>query len=196
MKTLLIAFSTLLCSFSTPVDNPVDLMGISGPLEFNNTKFHLTWSSKLNDSMSVQEYVPSGESVEHFHQMMTIHLYDTDAEVKTVVSKMVRELEESKKSDPVCQYSVIKSPDGKEFILDCILSSSKDNRLTVAEFIVYRFRQVELINQNKAVFIYQYSRRSYGSGITPFLTSLKEERQRLLKLMTSATLPTEHFGDG
>jgi len=86
-------------------------------------------------------------------------------------------------------FSVIKSPDGKESILDCLLSSGKNDKIDIVEFIVYRYKQVELKNNKKALLIYAYSKRSYDDKITSFLKNLKNDRTDLLNVMTSQELP-------
>lgn len=124
---MLIALSTLLFSFTTITDNPVDRLGVKGPLEFNKINFKLAWSDKPNDNYYIQEYLPDGENLESFNQMLTIHLFDTDIKTKDAVGQKVRELTERKKTDDVCNYQVTESPDGKEFIVDFLLGESKDD---------------------------------------------------------------------
>lgn len=187
MKTILIALSTLLFSFT---NSPIDRLGVKGPLEFNKTNFKLAWTEKPSDIYYIQEYLPEGEYPERFNQMLTIHYFNTDLETKDAVGQKVKELTERKKTDAICNYQVTKSPDGKEFIVDFLLGESKDNKMTIVEFNVYRYKQIENFRKEKSIIVYAYSKRSYGDDITNFLTTLKDDRVSYLNAMISAEIPT------
>lgn len=190
MKTTLIALSTLLFSFTTISDNPVDRLGVKGPLEFNKINFKLAWTDKPNDNYYIQEYLPDGEKPESFNQMLTIHLFDTDIKTKDAVGQKIKELTARKKTDAVCNYQVTESPDGKEFIVDFLLGESKDDKMTIVEFNVYRYKQIEVSKKKKALVVYAYSKRSYGDDITTFFKTLKDDRTNYLNQMISADIPT------
>lgn len=189
MKKILCLAAVLLMSFSTINEEPVERIGVKGPIEFNKTKFSLAWTAHPKDNYYAQEYLPKNETVEHFNQVLTIHLFVTDLSVDDAISQKVSELNKRKETDKVSNFSVIKSPDGKESILDCVLSSGKNDKIDIVEFIVYRYKQVELKNNKKALFIYAYSKRSYDDKITSFLKNLKNDRTDLLNVMTSQELP-------
>jgi hypothetical protein len=189
MKTILIALSTLLFSFTTFTDNPVDRLGVKGPLEFNKINFKLAWTDKPSDIYYIQEYLPDGEKLENFNQMLTIHLFDTDTKTKDAVGQKIKELTERKKTDAVCNYQVTESPDGKEFIVDFLLGESKDDKMTIVEFNVYRYKQIEISKKKKAIIVYAYSKRSYGDDITNFFKTLKTDRTNYLNQMISADIP-------
>jgi hypothetical protein len=190
MKTMLIALSTLLFAFTTFKEKPIDRLGVKGPLEFNKVNFNLAWTDKPNNIYYIQEYLPDGEKLENFNQMLTIHLFDTDVKTKDAVGQKIKELTERKKTDAVCNYQVTESPDGKEFIIDFLLGESKDDEMTIVEFNVYRYKQVEISNKKKAIIVYAYSKRSYGENITNFFKTLKADRTNYLNLMISAEVPT------
>lgn len=190
MKKTLIALSALFFSFTTASDNPVDGIGVKGPLEFGKTNFKLAWTDKPNDRYYIQEYLPDGEKLESFNQMLTIHLLDTDIKTEDAVGQKVRELTERKKTDAVCNYQVTESPDGKEFIIDFLLGESKNNQMIIVEFNVYRYKQIEIAKKRKAVIVYAFSKRSYGEGITAFFKTLKDDRTEYLNEMISADIPT------
>lgn len=189
MKTTLIALSTLFFSFTNITNNPVDRLGVKGPLEFNKTNFKLAWTDKPNDSYYIQEYLPDGEKLESFNQMLTLHLFDTDIKTKDAVEQKLKELTERKKTDAVCNYQVTESPDGKEFIVDFLLGESKDNKMTIVEFNVYHYKQIEITKKKKAIVVFAYSKRSYGDDITSFLKTLKDDRTNYLNQMISADIP-------
>lgn len=190
MKYILIAFSVLFFSFTILPDNPVDKIGVKGPLEFNNTSYELVYTDKPNDKYYIQEYLPDGEKLESFNQMLTIHLFVTDIKSEKAVEQKVKELTERKKTDPVCNFQVTESPDGKEFIVDFLLGESKDDIMTIVEFNIYRYKQIEISKKKNAIIVYAYSQRSYGDNITTFLNTLKDDRTNYLNQMIVTDIPT------
>lgn len=184
MKTALILVTSLLLAGFT--DQPIDRLGITGPLLFGKTNFELAWSDKPKDNYYVQEYLPKNESLEKFNQMLAIHLFVMDNELKSAVQQKMKWLEERKKTDPVCNYNLIESPDGKEFILDFIVGQNESNKMTIAEFNVYKYSKITLQGKN-AIVVYSFSKRSYGDAITSFLKDLSTDRNMYLNQMISAT---------
>jgi len=189
MRVILIAISTILFSFTTISDNTTDRLGVKGPLEFSKTKYHLAWTNKPNENYYVQEYLPEKEKVEHFNQMLTIHLFITDLTAKDAVLQKVKELDERRKTDKVCKYTVNESPDSKEFMTDFLLSESKDDKVIILEFNIYRYKQIEISNNKKAIVVYAYSKRSYGDDIPAFFRTIKQDRISYLNEMISTAIP-------
>lgn len=64
MKKYLLAFALSILTCTSLFANPIDRLGIVEPLQFNNTKFKIAYSSKPNDSFYLQEYLPNKESLE------------------------------------------------------------------------------------------------------------------------------------
>ena len=121
--------------------------------------------------------------------MLTLHLFIKRMSIQEAVEKKVIELEQRKKTDPVCNYVVNESPDGKEFMIDCLFGESKADKMTVVEFNVYKFKQIDLGGDKMGILIYAYSKRSYGDHITKFLKSLKNTRTEYLNVMIEADIP-------
>jgi hypothetical protein len=178
-----------LAFFSFAANDPIDHIGVKGPLTFDKTDFSLSWSAVPRENYYVQEYLPQGESEDHFNQMLTVNLFVMDVPVDVAVKQRMAEFEERKKTDKVCNYSITKRPGGTEFLLDVILSAGSGAKPDVAEFIIYRFVQVELADTRKALLVYSYSKRSYGDKIDGFLVGLPKERVTLLNKMTAAEMP-------
>lgn len=190
MKNILIVLSIFFFSSTILANNPIDRIGVQGPLKFNNTNFNLTWTAKPNDKYYIQEYLPNGEKLENFNQMLTIHLFDTDITPRLAVEQKIKELTERKKTDAICNYQVIESPDETEFIIDFLLGESKDNQMTVVEFIVYRYKQIQIDEKKTALIVYAFSKRGYGENITVFFQTLKDDRVKYLNEMISIEIPT------
>lgn len=189
MKKLLCLVSIMLMSFSVVNDEPIERIGVNGPLEFNKTKFLLAWTAHPNENYYAQEYLPKNETVDHFNQLLTLHLFVMDVSVDAAIQQKVNELTKRKETDKVCNFNVLKSPDGKEGILDCLLSTQKNDKIDIVEFVVYRYKQIDLKNNKKALLIYAYSKRSYDEKIMPFLKNLKSDKTTLLNIMTAQNLP-------
>lgn len=185
----LIYTSLFLITFSTIKSQTTERIGLKGPINFNNTEFNLAWSQKPNASYYVQEYLPKKETLEKFNELITVNVFVLDVSVEQAIQQKTRELTKRKETDKVCNFSVINSPDGKESILDCLLSSEKNGELEIVEFIIYRYKQIELENHKKALLIYSYSKRSYGENITKFLKNLGNDREDLLNKMISKEMP-------
>ncbi len=187
-KNIYLLIFLLLTSVTTQAQ-VIDRIGVKGPIEFNKTKFSLAWSEKPNPNYFVQEYLPKNETVEKFNELITVNVFVMDITVENAIQQKVNELTKRKETDKVSNFSVINSPDGKESILDCILSADKNGELDIVEFIIYRYKQIELENNQKALLIYSYSKRSYGKNITSFLKKLGNQRTELINIMISQELP-------
>ncbi len=178
----------LLISIFTSTD-PIDRIGQKGPIKFSGESYGFVWSDKPHENYYVQEYLPKGETLERFNQMLTINVFTFEVPVDAAVDQKLKELSARKKTDKLCSYGVAKSPDGKEQIIDCVLSLEQDGKPTVAEFLVYRYSQIELSKGKKALLIYSYSKRAYDDGIAAFIKSLADNRTKVINEMISAELP-------
>lgn len=67
--------------------------------------------------------------------------------------------------------------------------------MTLVEFNIYRYAQIELSNNKKAILLYAYTKRSYGENITSFLKGLKYGRETLINKMISDSLPSIRVQD-
>ena len=188
MKYGLLIITAFLLSF-TNSDKPIERIGASGPYKFNETKFELKWSAKPNENYYVQEYLPKGESLESFNQMLICNLFVTDLSIEKAVQQKISELKKRQKTDATCKFLVTESPDGKEFIVDFLMGESKDGLMTVVEFNVYRYKKIKIDKNKEGLLVFAYSKRSYGEDITSFYKSLKTDRKKHLNEMISFNLP-------
>lgn len=194
MKSVILVISAFILSVSFFNDDPADRIGVKGPLRFNSADFKLTWTDKPRDNYYIQEYLPEGENPDSYNQMLTIHLFLSNIELKDAVNQKVRELDNRKNTDPICNYEISESPDGKEIIIDFLLSESRNGSMTIAEFNVYHYRNIVLSNDTKALAVYAYTKRGYGDGVDDFLISLKSDRKSHINEMASAEKPEIQIG--
>ncbi len=186
MRILYIIIAALLVSFTA--NTTKDYLNLETPLEYNDTEFYLAWSDQPRHNYYVQEYLPEGEKLENFNQMMHMNLFLTDLSVKETVQVKIKELKERKKTDGVCNFEVNISPDKKEMIVDFMLSESEGGYTKIVEFNIYHYSKVE-INGEEAIAMFAYSRRGYGDDIKEFFADLKQNRIKYLKEMIELDKP-------
>jgi hypothetical protein len=167
----------------------IERLGVKGPLTFNHTSYELSWTSHPNDVYFIQEYLPKGETSEHYNQMLSIFLLVSDVHPEVALQQKKEELEKRKEKDPTCNYAITVSPDGSECIIDFLVGESKNDKMTIQEFNVHRYRQVDLGNGKKGILVYAYSKRAYGNDITRFLKKLGDFRIEMLHEMIGADVP-------
>lgn len=189
MKITLISLITLIFSVLSLSDDVIDRIGVKGPLVFDNVNYTLAWSDKPRLNYYIQEYLPEGEKPETFNQMLSLHLFETDMSLYEAVQQKAKELTRRKNTDPLCNYQITGSPDGKEFMIDFLLSESRGDEMTTAEFNVYRYKQVYPGKDKRGILVYTYSKRSYGDDITGFLVKLKDDKINYLNEMALSNIP-------
>lgn len=168
--------------------DPTERLGVKGPLTVGKTEFNLVWTDKPNDKYYVQEYLPAGEKLDSFNEMLTLFVFDAEITLEEAVAQKVQELTLRKKTDATCNYQVNENKDKKEYVVDFIVSETKNNIVETIEFSAYRYKLVNVGNRN-ALLVYAYSKRAYGSKGEPFLRSLKNDRLDYLRAVTSTELP-------
>lgn len=189
MKSIIILVSALLLSFTTSSDNVIDRLGVKGPVIYNKTKFNLAWSAKPSKTYYVQEYLPDSQKYESFHQMFTINLFDIDIKLTDAVQQKVKELEARKKTDPSCTFTVTKSPNGNEYMVDFLVSERKNGKMIIAEFNVYRYIKIDLSKGKQAILVMAYSKRAYGKETRNFIMNIALSRLKYMQKMTEVPIP-------
>lgn len=151
------------------IEKAVDYLGAKGPVEFCGQKFYLAWSSHPAEIYYLQEYLPKGESLERYNEMLSISVLIWDKTPREAAYAKAEELEERKKTDKVCRYMVAEN-DG-EYIVDFIVSDGNGETLDCVEADVHHYRQIT-VNSRKATLLTFYSRRAYGDDILPFMQTI------------------------
>ena len=193
MRSLILVILVLLAQIESLAQ--VDKIGVAGPLKYNSTLFRLAFADKSNGNYYVQEYLPPGDSLGSFHNMMSIFLLVDTLSVRQAVKQKIAELDKRKKEDPVCRYELNESPDGKEIMVDFVLAQANGDKISIVEFNIYRYKQVALYKGKKALMIYAYSKRGYDDGVKPFFDELKNDRIKYLNGMITTDLPVIRLAD-
>lgn len=158
---------------------------IGNPVHFGDNDFYLAWSSRPYNFYILQEYLPKGENFDTYTSMFTASVMftgDTPMNSAKAVEYKIAELEETKKTDIVCQYLVYEN--NGEYIVDFIVSKTGDNGLL--EFVeadIHYYRDIE-INGLKATYLLFISTRAYGDDIMPFLESIPSKREYWIQNLT------------
>ena len=168
---------------------PIDRIGVAGPLVFNDTVFNLAWAAHPDETYYVQEYLPEGENVETFDQMLAVHVFLREVKPKKAVEQKAKELKKRSKIDPVCNYAIWNSPDKSEYIIDFIVGESENNISTLVEFDIYRYKEIPLDNGEKGLMVLMYCKRGYRPNIRLFFKWLADTRIGLIDKMTQMEVP-------
>jgi hypothetical protein len=167
-----------------------DYLQIKNPIKFANNDYSLTYSYHPSPDYYKQEYLPAGETGEKFNSMVLIDALLSDVTPKEGVSKKILELKKLKESNDIVNYDLIKSPDGKEYILDFILSeNTPDGNVKTIERNIYRYITFNQKSGTKGLLVFAIATRAYGDEVTPFLKNLKGNRNELINEMVRFKTP-------
>lgn len=156
------------------------------PIKFCGEKYYFSWSSHPTDFYYIQEYLPKGETPEHFNSMLTVAVIFNDKgyhmDAKKAAQMKIQELEQRKKTDKVCNYISLEN-DG-EYMIDFIVSQGNDEGISVVEFNLHHYFDTT-IDGRKAHCLVFFSRRAYEDDILPFMKSIPEHRQEWYENLTN-----------
>lgn len=174
MKGFISLVCSLFCFLSVFASEPKALFNVGNPITYCGTEYYLAWAVEpIKNIYYLQEYLPKGETLEHFNQMFTISFMFCDLDPLEAVQSKIEELEERKKTDPVINYKMLEN--NGEYILDFIVSDSATGALHTVEVNVHYYKQM-VVNGRKAIVLCFYSGRAYGDDITQFIKSIPEKR--------------------
>jgi hypothetical protein len=114
----------------------VDFLGIPGPIDFDGKSYELAWSSRPSENYSKQEYVPAGQSVENYDQMLLVERVTGDIKVVDAVKSQIAMLEKRKGVDPVVNFGVLQKNATGEVALDFLLSAKDPKGEYIVEWTV------------------------------------------------------------
>lgn len=186
---LICLLALILSGFTIDNSKPTDYLKVPGPINFNETAFNLVWSSNPNANYFKQEYVPSGEAVEKYSQMVLVEVVFGDLTVEDAVRAQVNVIQQRKKTDQVAQYQVIENPNTGEIILDFLMSAGTKKKLDVVEWNAYRYQAFQDESGRKGILLFAISRRGYNENIAPFLKGLKDERINMINTLGAYEMP-------
>lgn len=154
---------------------PIDRIGVAGPLVFNDTVFNLAWTAHPDETYYAQEYLPEGENVETFDQMLAVHVFLKDVKPKKAVLEKAIQLSIQLGKNSFVYFSG--SADEKTYVLDFVVEEKKFGKRILVEYNLYRYQEIDLGNEKTALMVIMYCKRSYGSDTKKFLKTLGDYRQ-------------------
>ena len=164
----------LACGLSLSAQRVTEYFNVGNPISYCATDYWLAWSARPQTFYYVQEYLPQGETLEHYNQLFTVSVLFWDLTPEQAVEAKIAELEQRKASDPVVNYKVAENGDG-EYILEFVVSDTNNGEISTVEVDIHYYKQMTLMGR-KASVLYFYSCRAYDDDILPFIQSIPERR--------------------
>ncbi|MDF2119904.1 hypothetical protein PY365_30525 [Roseiarcaceae bacterium H3SJ34-1] len=168
---------------------PVDRIGVPGPLDFDGKAYALAWSSNPSSGYFKQEYLTAGQDTATYTQMIMIDVLETGVDVKTALASQVRFLNQRKATDPMVNMAIVENKATGEVLLDFIISDDSTKGKSIAEWNAYRYKPHTARDGRKGVILFALSRRAYNDGIDGFLRELRSLRPGLIGKVARYTLP-------
>ena len=171
---LLVLFLSCACHAAWSND-AIDRLSVPGPIDFNGTNYHLSWTSHPSVYYYKQEYLPAGESSERFRRMVLLEAIVQGTNVNGAVAAQINMLNGRRPTDRTVNFATFRNPKTGEVILDFIVSKEGEKEETV-EWNAYRYTPLKATDGKRGVLLFGLSRRAYGADTTEFLRGLKSSR--------------------
>src|SRR5262249_10031412 len=91
-------------------DNAIDRLSVPGPINFNGSNYQLSWTSHPSAYYYKQEYLPAGETGEHFHRMVLLEAVVQGTNVDGAVAAQIAVLTRRKSTDPMVNFASFRNP--------------------------------------------------------------------------------------
>jgi hypothetical protein len=165
---------------------PVERLSVPGPLLLDGQAYHFAWSSHPAPHFYKQEYLPAGQALPRYRQMLMLDLLVADATPVQLAQSKIAELEARKQDDPLVQHDVIAREDGSAVLLDFVLSAPDADGGLIVEWNAYRYERVA-----DGVLLFGISRRAYGmDNARRFLgEEVRQHRARWIEELAGLALP-------
>lgn len=177
----------VVCSATSALAQAVDRLGIPGPIAFGDQSYALAWSAEPNPGYVKQEYVPAGQTVEIYKQMILVERLVGPTKVADAVRAQTEMLNKRKGADPLLNMDVIQNAATGEVLLDFIVSDKNAKGDVIVEWNAYRYAPLK---SGEGVILFGVSHRATGiEEARNFLTNLKTARPATIKALTEAPIP-------
>jgi hypothetical protein len=193
MKTLL--FGLLLpfivghFSETVPPAQPVDYRHLPGPIAFNGQTFRLNLSAQPTPNYVRQEYLPTNEPTDGYHNLFMLSVITNGQTVDQTVATQVQRLTDIQQEDLTVNFRVAKDPLTGMATLDFVWRADSDDTNPIIEWNAYRFEPYTSPTGQKGVLMVGNRRRAYGDEIVPFLSTFRTERPQILGSLTAFKTP-------
>ncbi|MCD8385885.1 MAG: hypothetical protein LUD17_03225 [Bacteroidales bacterium] len=187
MKKLLL--TVLVYLYALIVDAQENYLGLPLTLEFNNQNYTLGWSDNSKSHLYAQEYFPEGQTVENFTEMFSVWLFTVDISPQDFINSKLKWLE-SRGEDPVYNREIYENGDAR--MMDFLISAWGEGTVSMVEFNVYLCIPLK-VNDIDGLLVCFYTHDAEGDDIMTMLSSLKEERGKVIRAMSGYQLPEIHL---
>lgn len=163
-----------------------DQLGVPGPISFEDRAYELAWTAQPSDNYFKQEYVPEGQSVETYSEMVLVEAVAGAITPMQAAALQVQSLEARRGSDPVFNYDIIQNEATGEVLLDFLVSDLAADPVVI-EWNAYRYVPLA---EGEGVALFAVSRRGYGEeGARSFMGGLGAMRSAAIKALSAHDLP-------
>ena len=163
-----------------------DLLGVPGPIPFQGEEYALAWTSQPSENYFKQEYVPAGQQVETYQDMILVEAVFGALTPMDGAASQVQSLEARKGVDPVLNYDLMRNDTTGEILLDFLVSDLEADPVIV-EWNAYRY---QTLGDGEGVALVGISRRGYGQdGATSFMSGLGAMRSEAIDALANLSFP-------
>jgi hypothetical protein len=182
---LKLAFGCLLAGTrSARAQTVTDYLAVPGPIRFDGIEHRLAWTSNPSSGYYKQEYLPPGQALTRFREMILIELIVAGTDPAAAVASRVRIVNQRRDYDPTANIAVIRNAEKGEFIVDFVLGAPAVRGDALIEWSAYRY-----VPYKRGVLMFGVSRRAYGDGRATFLTNLKTVRPAIIAELAKLQMP-------
>jgi len=163
-----------------------DMLGVPGPISFEGENYALAWTSKPSGNYVKQEYLPEGQRVETYEDMILVEAVIGNMTPMEAAAAKVQSLEARRGRDPVLNYDLLQNDATGEVLLDFLVSDLESSPIIV-EWNAYRYQPLP---GGDGVVLMGISRRGYDeAGGTSFMQVLGAMRSEAIKALTAMSFP-------
>lgn len=175
-------------SVSAPVEI-IDRLNIPGPLKFNESEYFLAWSKQNSPTWAQQQYMLRDDDFKNYKELINISYFDKEIDLDNAVRQKVDYVQNRKdrSQDKYSFTNVTESPDGKEIIVDYLVTVVPKEGESYAEYNFDRFKNLETAGK-KTFVIFSYSKRLSGD-LKYAVKSLSKDRNRLMEAVIKTAIP-------
>lgn len=190
-RRLLIALTLVNLCLVMPAaaKDPIDYLGIPGPIKVGSKEYALSWSSNPQPGYYKQEYLPSGANPKTYDTMVMVEFFTTDLPLNKVISAQTTMINQRKATDPIANMAIFKNGKTGDIVLDFLLSSRDQKREYIIEWNGYRYAEGKFKGKRGSV-LFALSERAYGNEASKaFLQNLKDFKASRIRDLTNTAVP-------
>ncbi|WIY52050.1 hypothetical protein O9Z70_11220 [Devosia sp. YIM 151766] len=186
MHPKLTAAAAMAVLLTAPALAQTDMLGVPGPILFQGEDYALAWTSQPSDAYFKQEYVPVGQAVETYADMVLVEAVAGAITPAQAAASQVEMLASRKDTDPVVNHEIIRNEVTGEVLLDFLVSDLSADPILV-EWNAYRYLPLA---EGEGVALFAISRRGYGEdGVRAFLGDLGTVRGEAINALATFDIP-------